>query len=149
MIEESVFSHKVKRHRRRWSRQRMAYHASSFGMDHIIWRSLCAMYTQVRIEKDQLRYLTFRDMTWLLAMKQFCVDSGQDAFHMREIRRYINFNFKSNVSAKTSMYAYKKLTKAGYLALDGFEGTVKRKSKIVLTMKARAFYQDLYKMFSI
>lgn len=146
MITEDVFRHKIKRQRRRSSKQRLAYFVNSYGTDHIVWRSLCALYTQVRIEKDQKRYLTFVDMVWLLAMKQYCVESGQDKFYMREIRRFLNFNFKSNRSGETSMVIANRLIDAGYLVRDGIPGL---KTKYILTMKARAFYQDLYELFSI
>lgn len=146
MIEESIFRKKIKRQRRRSSRQRLAYYVNSFGTDHIIWRSLCALYTQLRIEKDQKRYLSLTDMIWLLAMKQFCVESGQDKFHMREVRRYMNFHFKTNRSAETSATISKRLIKSGYITLDGLPST---RTKYILTMKARAFYQDLYELFSI
>jgi hypothetical protein len=144
MITDDQMRKKIKRHHKRKSRNKVRYYANSFGKDLIIWRSLCALHVQERTEKDMHRYITIRDMIWLIAMKQFIVEHGADSFYMKDIRRFMNYNFKQNKSALTSQIVLKTLLRSGHVMREGLGG-----NKIVLTMKARAFYRDLDDLFSI
>lgn len=145
MISDEQLRRKIKSYHRRKSKNHVRYYANGFGKDHIIWRSLCALYTQERIEKDQKRYLTVNDMIWLIAMKQFVVESGKDTFFMRDIRRFIDFHFKQRRSALNAVNVSNKLLKAGYITNAG----PTKMWGYMLTMKARAFYRDLEDLISI
>jgi hypothetical protein len=144
MITDEQLRKKIKRHHKRKSRNAVRYFANSFGKDMIIWKSLCALHVQERTEKDMKRYINIRDMIWLIAIKQFLVEHGADSFYMREIRRFMNYNFKQNKSALTSQMVLKTLLKSGHVMREGLAG-----NKLVLTMKARAFYRDLDDLLSI
>lgn len=144
MITDEKMRSRIKRFWKRKSQNHLRYYANSFGKDYLIWKSLCALYTQERIEKNNKRYLRIQDFIWLIAMKQYMVESGADKFFMKDIRLFMNYNFKTQKSAMTSVNVGKKLMKAGYLApLEG------HKRGYILTMKARAFYTDLSDLFSI
>lgn len=84
-------------------------------------------------------------MIWLLAIKQYLVESGQDKFHMREIKRFLNFHFKQNKSSLSAIVVRNNLVRGGYIVREG----ITKMSKYMLTMKARAFYVDLYELLSI
>lgn len=146
MITTEQMRDKIRRHRKRKSREEVSYRANSYGADRIIWMSLCAIYTQLRVEKDNKRYLTYVDMLWLLSIKQYLVESGNDKFHMREIKRFLNYSLKKNISGETMVKVAKKLQAAGYLVREGVN---QQTSKWMITMKARAFYEDLYELLSI
>lgn len=145
MISDDKMRGKIKTFHRRRSKENVRYYANSYAKDHIIWRSLCALYVQERIEKDNKRYLTFQKMIWLLAMKQYVVESGKDKFWMGEIKRYLNFHFKQKKSQRYAVSVTKSLLKAGYIMETGLHKT----EGYMLTMKARAFYRDLDELFQI
>lgn len=146
MITDKEMAAKIKRHHLRKSLTAQRYYVNQLGRDHIVWRALCALHTQERIEKDQKRYLTVQDMIWLIAMKQYVAESGSDKFYMRDIKRFINFNFKAGKSALSSVNRGKNLLRAGYVRL---ESELRPQGGYILTMKARAFYRDLGDLFSI
>lgn len=144
MISDEKMRKKIKRHYKRKTRNHVRYYANGFGKDFIIWRSLCAFYIQERVEKENHRYLGVRDMIWLLAMKQYLVETGADSFYITDIKRFLNYNFKQNKSGRTAMVVFDNLLKSGFIIKEGLGGR-----KIVLTMKARAFYRDLEDLLSI
>jgi hypothetical protein len=146
MITDEAMRHKIKRFHQRKSKNLQRFYANQYGKDLIIWRSLCAMHTQERIEKDQKRFLTTFNMTWLLAMKMYCIEKGVDSFFMRDIKSYMNYNFKQIKSSRNAVETGKKLKKAGYIMA---ENPMQQRGRLVLTMKARVFYQDLAELFSI
>jgi hypothetical protein len=112
----------------------------------VIWRALCALRTQTRIEKDNKRYLKFSDMVWVIAMKSFQVEHGKDSFLMRDIKNYINYNFKLQTAARTAGNVRKRLEQAGYIRLENPQHP---RSGYVLTTKARAFFIDLTELFTL
>lgn len=145
MITDDAMRRKIKSFHRRKSKDNVRYFANSYGKDHIIWRALCAFYTAERIEKDNKRFIRVTHMIWLLAMKQYVVDSGNDWFYMKDIKLYINFHFKQRKSAQLSVLVSKALLRAGYIVYNG----VHKRDGFMLTMKARAFYRDLDELFQI
>lgn len=145
MISDKDLEEKIKRHHRRKSKNLMRYFANQFSVDHIIWRSLCAMQVQRRIEKDQHRFLQFDDFVWLLAIKQYVIETGKDKFFRKTVRNFINFNFKQSKSSLTAIRRFERLEKSGFLYRD----TVNGSKKYMMTMKSRAFFRDLNDLFKI
>lgn len=147
MIADEELRTRLKKHSRRKSKSAQRYYANQFGKDFIIWRSLTALYTQVRIEKENRRYLKLSEMIWLLAMKQFCIESGKDRFLMGNVRRFMNYNFKQTKSIRFSVKVVDSLLRGGYIVRDNPNSTTAK--YYALTMKARGFYRDLDDLFSI
>jgi hypothetical protein len=148
MITDEDLRKRIKKHHARKSKSMARYYANSFGeKDLIIWRSLCALYIQERIAKDQKRYLGIQHMIWLLAMKQYVVTTGEDDFWVNDVRKFINNGFKQNKSLTTARKITDDLIRAGYL--QKVNPDVQYRTPLCLTMKARAFYIDLADLFTI
>jgi hypothetical protein len=141
MIPNDQLMNRIKRFHKRKSKDLQRMWTQGHSKEWVIWRALCALRTQTRIEKDNKRYLKFSDMVWVIAMKSF-----QDSFLMRDIKNYINYNFKLQTAARTAGNVRKRLEQAGYIRLENPQHP---RSGYVLTTKARAFFIDLTELFTL
>jgi hypothetical protein len=144
--DDPDYKERVAKHLRRKSGLHANYFARSFSGEQYILRAFPVFHRALAVEKGSGGLgLTFRALLFLTIAKYFLTSSGRDYFYAGEVGRFSNLLLWKQYSIRNCMVHCLLLQRLGYINALGLESV--HRTKFVLTMKARAFFQELDKQF--